>query len=90
MSKRNKEKTDPAADSEVAYNTKNLSEAVLSEIKQILGHTNINAIEYEAESPDEQALVEVTGNSILHHFVSSMTAKKEVHDYRSYLHVLLQ
>ena len=37
-----------------------LSEAVLFEVEQLLGHTNINDIEYEAESPDEQALVEVS------------------------------
>ena len=43
-----------------SYNMENLSEMVLSDIKDILGHTNINDIEYEAESPDEQALVEVT------------------------------
>ena len=59
VSKRSKEKTDPVPENEVAYNTRNLSETVLSEIEQVLGHTNINAIEYEAESPDEQALVEV-------------------------------
>jgi len=41
------------------YNIENLSEAVLSEVEQLLGHTDINNIEYEAESPDEQALVEV-------------------------------
>ena len=37
-----------------------LSEAVLSGVEQLLGHTYINNIEYDAESPDEQALVEVS------------------------------
>ena len=46
------------------YNLENLSEAVLSEVHRLLGHTNINNIEYEAESPDEQALVEVTTSVI--------------------------
>jgi len=64
VSKRSKEKKDPSVPVsegfEVAYNMENLSESVLSQIEQLLGHTNINDIEYEAESPDEQALVEVT------------------------------
>ena len=42
------------------FNMEDLSEAVLFEVEQLLGHTNINDIEYEAESPDEQALVEVS------------------------------
>ena len=61
VSKRTKKKEeDTDSPSDVAYNMKDLSESVLSEIEQLLGHTNINDIEYEAESPDEQALVEVT------------------------------
>lgn len=61
VSKRTKKKEeDTDSPGEVAYNMKGLSESVLSEIEQLLGHTNINDIEYEAESPDEQALVEVT------------------------------
>ena len=42
------------------FNMEDLSEAVLSEVEQLIGHTSINDIEYEAESPDEQALVEVS------------------------------
>ena len=60
VSKRSKEKKDSLPVNEVAYNMEKLSENVLSQIEQLLGHTNINDIEYEAESPDEQALVEVT------------------------------
>ena len=61
VSKRTKKKeADLESVDAATYNTKDLSEAVLSEIEKLLGHTNINDIEYEAESPDEQALVEVT------------------------------
>lgn len=49
-----------------SYNMENLSDTVLSEIKELLGHTNINDIEYEAESPDEQALVEVLLSLLIH------------------------
>ena len=65
VSKRPKQKEEPSEPQEEnhkvpSYNMENLSEAVLSEVERLLGHTNINDIEYEAESPDEQALVEVT------------------------------
>ena len=60
VSKRSKGKRDTVPLTGVAYNMEKLSETVLSQIEQLLGHTNINDIEYEAESPDEQALVEVT------------------------------
>ena len=60
VSKRTKKKEeDTDSPSELPYNMKDLSESVLSDIEQLLGHTNINDIDYEAESPDEQALVEV-------------------------------
>lgn len=59
VSKRSKGKRDTVPVTEVAYNMEKLTETVLSQIEQLLGHTNINDIEYEAESPDEQALVEV-------------------------------
>ena len=66
VSKRKQEKEEPSPVSEddkgETYNMENLSETVLSEVKKFLGHTNINAIQYEAESPDEQALVEVSSN----------------------------
>jgi len=64
VSKRPKQKEESSEPQENckgrSYNMENLSEAVLSEVERLLGHTNINDIEYEAESPDEQALVEVT------------------------------
>ena len=60
VSKRSKGKRDSIPVTELPYNMEKLSETVLSQIEQLLGHTNINDIDYEAESPDEQALVEVT------------------------------
>ena len=42
------------------YTTLTWRAAALSEVEQLLGHTYINDIEYDAESPDEQALVEVS------------------------------